>query len=143
MFEQLVKGTPCGVGVDLVQIPELKALDERLNGGFVRRVFTEREQTQAKEAADYWTFLAGRYAVKEAAFKALAHLTDAKTFDYRRIETLSQPDGSPEITKSDWLMPLLTEANANDLLVSITNEGDFALAFVMARKRSPENHDQT
>lgn len=122
------EGLPLGVGIDLVTVSELRALDERTHGVMVRRTFTEAERRDAANAPDYWVFLAGRYAVKEAVFKALGHLTEEKAFDYRKVETRSAPDGSPHVTLTPELSRLLAQAGGNCILVSITNEGDYALA---------------
>ena len=126
---------PLGIGIDVVTVSELAALDERLKGVFVRRTFTEAECRAAEKADDYWVFLAGRFAVKEAVFKALAHLTPEKTFDFRMVETLSAPDGSPHVTLSPALGELLRCAGAEQILVSISNEGDYAVALAQASRR--------
>ena len=125
---------PVGIGVDCVCISELRALDERTVGAFVSRTFTPEEIRLSEEAADKWCFLAGRFAVKEAVFKALAPLTKEKFFDYRRVETRKQSDGSPVISPDSVPAEAMVQAGADRLLVSITGEGDFALAFVQAVK---------
>lgn len=124
--------TPVGIGVDMVCISEFRALDERLNGVLVRRTFTKGEQQEAMYAADRWSYLAGRFAVKEAVFKAVAQHTSEKTFDFRIVETLSHEDGSPHITLTDPLKAVMDAAGVSKLLVSISNEADFAIAFVQA-----------
>ncbi len=127
---------PLGIGVDVVDIAALRELDVRLNGVFVRRTFTEREREEADRAADRWAYLAGRFAVKEAVFKALAHLTPEKTFDFRIVETLRGPDGAPYIACGDALRRVMALADAERLLVSISNEGNYAIAFVQAVRRT-------
>ena len=77
--------------------------------------------------------MAGRYAAKEAVFKALAPLTGEKGFDFRRVETLTRADGSPAVTFDDFMARLLAAADADALLVSITHEGDYALALAQAQ----------
>ena len=126
---------PLGVGIDLVCVSELKALDERLNGVFVRHTFTEKEQAEAADAPDVWVYLAGRFAVKEAVFKALAHLTPEKTFDFRKVETLSAPDGSPHVSLTPPLTDWMRSAGADQVLVSISNEGDYALALAQVSQK--------
>lgn len=125
-------GTPLGVGVDLVEIAEIKALNERTQGAFVQRTFTPREQAEAETSPDPWVYLAGRFAAKEAVFKALAPLTPDKTFDFRVVETLRQPDGSPQVTQERALREIMDSATVERVLVSISNEAGFALAFAVA-----------
>lgn len=133
---------PVGIGVDCVCISELKALDERTKGAFIKRTFTPEEIRLAQKSQDKWCFLAGRFAVKEAAFKALAPLTKEKFFDYRRVETLKNPDGSPYINLESLPDGVMAQSGADGLLVSVTGEGDFALAFVQAAKNNNSRQGQ-
>lgn len=122
---------PLGVGIDAVTISEIARLDREVPS-FAAYTFTERELARAQTANDRASFLAGRFAVKEAAFKALAHLTPAGTFNLRIIETLPDEHGAPHIQMTDELSAVCAEAGVSRLLVSITNEGDLALAIVVA-----------
>lgn len=124
--------TPVGIGVDLVDIAQMQALDVRTKGAFARHSFTQREREEAEKAIDKWSYLAGRFAVKEAVFKALAPLATEKAFDFRIVETLRRSDGSPAITHDGALDEVLCKAHVDRLLVSISNEGGFSIAFVTA-----------
>lgn len=129
-----------GIGIDMVSIAEIARIagemdpkhPERLDA-FVRRAFTPAEVELALARHNPAEFLAGRFAVKEAAFKALAPRT-AEGFDFRIIETLTAPSGAPVITiDAPKLQPVLAEAGVTELLVSITNEDDYAVAVVLAQ----------
>ena len=61
-----------GIGIDSVDIEEMRRLCADAEGAFVIRAFTEAERAQAFARHDPATCLAGKFAVKEAAFKALA-----------------------------------------------------------------------
>ena len=76
--------------------------------------------------------LAGKFAAKEATFKALARLT-TEGFDLRIVETLEDGSGAPHITLAGPLASVLAEADVTELLVSITNERDLATAIVLAQ----------
>lgn len=121
-----------GIGVDMADVRELKRLCEDVGEAFVRRTFTEAERREAAAAPDFHEYLAGRFAVKEAVFKALAQLTPEKTFDFRLVETLKKEDGSPCITITPHLAAIMEKAGAERLLVSITTQAPFAMAFVLA-----------
>ena len=125
-----------GAGIDLVSISEIEELDRRTSGVFVDRTFSDTEKAEAEQSSDRYSFLAGRFAVKEAAFKAVAHLTPEKTFDFRIVETKRNADGSPEIAVNDSLALVLRSAGVTKLLVSITNQGGLALAQVVAVSES-------
>lgn len=74
----------------------------------------------------------GRFAVKEAVFKALAH-PSGEYLEFYEIETLSYDDGAPYVTKTPAVERALEKAGASELLVSITNEGNYAVAIVLAQ----------
>lgn len=134
MLDDWVKGltTPTGVGIDLVRVSTLRELDERMQGVFVKKTFTLREQALAESRSDKWVFLAGRFAAKEAVFKATAHLLPEKTYDFRQVETLRAEDGSPYVVCGESLRDILSRAGVGSLLISITNEDDYAMALVQA-----------
>ncbi len=121
-----------GTGIDLVSVSEIEELDKRSHGAFVERTFSDMEKAEADNAPDRYSFLAGRFAVKEAAFKAVAHLIPEKTFDFRIVETKRNTDGSPEIVVNGSFADILKSAGVTKLLVSITNHAGLALAQVIA-----------
>ena len=74
-----------GIGIDLVSLPEFRRICDDwgasgragvdIANAFVRRTFTAGELAQAAGRHDPCEFLAGRFACKEAVFKAVAPLT--------------------------------------------------------------------
>ena len=125
-------GSLIGIGVDAVTISEIERLDREADG-FTKRTFSPREQAECeRRGTGRASYLAGRFAAKEAVFKALAHLTPEKTFDLRIVETLAAPDGSPQIQMTPALSHICEKASVDHILVSLTNEGDLAIAFAAA-----------
>ena len=122
-----------GVGIDLVEIRRIRELMEKNTGGaFVRRTFTDAERKEASQRHDPAVYYAARFAAKEAVFKAVGPLTASKSFDLRIVETLNREDGSPCVSMTEKLMPILADAGVAVLHISITDEGDYAAAFVVA-----------
>ena len=121
-----------GIGVDSVDIEEMARLCADHEGSFARRTFSEAERAEAFARSDWASVLAGKFAVKEAVFKALAWRT-AEGFDLRLVETLEDKNGRPHVSADGGLAPVLAEAGACELLVSITNERGLATAFVLAQ----------
>lgn len=121
-----------GIGIDAVVVRDMAELLERMTKGALSRVFTEGELSTAKEKANPAEYLASRFAVKEAAFKAIAPNLSGKSFDYRRIETRNNEDGSPYIYIDEFLRMILDRADITTLFVSITTTGGMAAAFVVA-----------
>lgn len=121
-----------GIGIDAVVIGDIAELLKHMTKGALSRVFTEAELSAAQEKADPAEYLASRFAVKEAAFKAIAPRLSDKGFDYRRIETRNNKDGSPYIYVDEFLQTILDHAEITSLFVSITTTGGMAAAFVVA-----------
>lgn len=121
-----------GIGVDSVTISEVLELTKRISDGALQRLFTKQEIAAAYSACNHAEYLAARFAVKEAVFKAVAHLTKERFFDLRIVETLNHKDGSPYINMDNDLKSVLSQAGINTLHVSITTEGNLATAFVIA-----------
>lgn len=120
-----------GIGVDTVYIPDIEkqfALGKR----HLSHIFTERELAHAKEQAQPAEYLATRFAVKEAVFKAIAHLLPERRFDLRIVETDNHEDGCPFVCIHDGFAPIMERAGIFCIHVSITTEKDYATAFVIA-----------
>ena len=103
---------------------------EAMGDDYVTHVFGPAELA-GKPAPDA-EYLTGRLAVKEAAFKALAHLTSERTFDMRIVETVDAEDGHPVIVPTEGLLEVMRKAGVTSLFVSITTEGDISTAIVVA-----------
>ena len=97
-----------GIGIDAVVIGDVAELLKHMTKGALARVFTEGELSAARGKADPAEYLASRFAVKEAAFKAIAPRLSGKSFDYRRIETRNSEDGSTSMLanffKQYWMI---------------------------------------
>lgn len=132
MRSDRMHGNVLGVGIDMVFVSEIRRLIGLADGSFLARVFSAEEQRTAKGEPDPAVFLAGRFAVKEAVFKAAAHLLPEKTFDLREVETLREADGSPRVRVPEALGAKLKAVGVYDILVSISTERDFAVAIAEA-----------
>ena len=60
-----------GLGFDATDIPRVRAMYDKYGERFLRRVFTDGEIAYCKRRRDPVPSLAGRFASKEAALKAL------------------------------------------------------------------------
>ena len=117
-----------GIGIDLVSISEIKDLNERTKGAFVKKTYTEKELELASVASNYFEFLAGRFAVKEAVYKAICGSFPDISFDFRRVETIKLSNGAPKFMPNSELLKIMEDIGAADIKISISNQGDFAIA---------------
>jgi holo-[acyl-carrier protein] synthase len=114
-------------GIDAVRIKRLVELNPKIKARFIQRVYTEREQAQARSKDEA---LASLFAVKEAASKALG--TGIGQVNWRDIEVLHRPSGEPKIKLHGFAKKVAKMKKLAKWAVSITHESDFAIASVVA-----------
>lgn len=120
------------VGIDLVQVTRIRESLERFGERFLKRVFTDAEIAYAlAEPSQAAPRLAARFAAKEAAIKALG-LVD-HPMNWRDIEVLREPSGACELTLRGGAGEMAEKQRVGELAVSLSHEGDYATAVVVAR----------
>src|ERR1019366_4300378 len=82
-----------GLGVDLCEIPRIARALERHGARFVERLFQPGEIRRSKESPAYAEHVAGLFAAKEAAMKALG--TGMRGIAFRELAIVRDPGGAP------------------------------------------------
>jgi holo-[acyl-carrier protein] synthase len=119
-----------GIGVDLAQIPRLRRVLERWDERFLQRVFTEQEIAYCRRRRDPVPHLAARFAAKEAVLKALG--TGLRMgVNWREIEVRRERGQAPTVVLSGRCRALAEARGAEQVLVSLTHDGDYAVAQVI------------
>lgn len=83
-------------GIDIIEIDRIK--DALAQEGFMNRVFTEKEieYCESKKTQKYQSY-AGKFAAKEAVFKAISKLLENKyAIDWKEIEILNDEQGKTQ-----------------------------------------------
>jgi holo-[acyl-carrier protein] synthase len=119
-----------GIGTDLVAVARIRRLHDGHGDRFLSRILTEPERRQAENYHDPVAFLARRYAAKEAAVKALG-TGIAAGVGFHDIEVLNDERGAPRITFGGEAARRAEALGANEAHVSISDEREYALAFVV------------
>jgi len=117
-----------GIGIDAVKISRL----EKWAGdpGLLGRFFDSREITASKERGKgMLRSLAARFAAKEAFGKALG--TGLANIALKDIMILSGQDKKPELTLEGSALAAIEANGAKRAHVSLTHEGDTAIALVV------------
>lgn len=111
------------IGIDLVEVARF---DSSLNrrAGLARRLFTEREIAQGRNR-NLSLHLAGRFAAKEALFKALGVPAG---LSWQEVEVLRLASGKPKFEFTGRILELVTGKTVN---LSISHDGGFAIAMVL------------
>jgi holo-[acyl-carrier protein] synthase len=123
------------VGLDLVAVESIAdALRASHRDRYLDRVYTEREVLDCQTANGLDPErLAARFAAKEATLKVLPLADEGVSL--RSIEVLREPSGRVRIQLTGRAAEVATESGVIDLALSLTHEGGFAAAVVVAECR--------
>lgn len=121
-----------GVGTDLVAKFRIRALLGRYQERFVNRVLSAEEQIEYNKQPSV-DFLAKRFAGKEATAKALG-TGIGKKIAFREISILNHLSGQPQVTLMGKATELIKEFNIQAIHISLSDEKDYALAFVIIQR---------
>ena len=80
-----------GTGVDITEVRRLRQAVEKWGQDFLRRIFTAEELKNAKNKSSFYQHLAGRFAAKEAIFKALGD----KNLGWQDVQIINDREGKP------------------------------------------------
>ena len=80
-----------GVGVDIVEIARIRKAIETWGGRFLNRVFNPQEILYAHSHQFPYPHFAGRFAAKEAIYKAMG----MRSLSWKDITIINAPDGKP------------------------------------------------
>lgn len=96
-----VKPTPgflIGCGVDVVELARFRRAVGRGRKRFLRRIFTDHETAYARaRRRTMMQHLAGRFAAKEAAIKAISQVDPERAFSMNQVEVRNDRLGRPYI----------------------------------------------
>ncbi len=87
-------------GTDIIEIERIKESIENIGEKFLKRVFTDKEieYCESKKAQKYQHYT-GRFAAKEAAFKAISKiLKDKYSVCWKDFEVINDEQGRPYLT---------------------------------------------
>ena len=116
-------------GVDIVQISRIEKILLDKKDSFLKRVFTGNEIDYINEKGNNPKTIAGLYAAKEAISKALG--TGIGQVSWQDLEIIHDEKGKPLVNLSAKLEPILEGLNLNSFSLSISHDGDYAIAFVV------------
>ncbi len=120
-----------GLGTDLVAVPRLEAVLSRNRERFLGRVFTPAEQADCLSRAHPARHLAARLAAKEAAMKALG-TGWGLGIRWQDVEVQSGFAMPPVLRLSGAAKARADARGIRQALVSLSHDGDYAIAVVLA-----------
>jgi holo-[acyl-carrier protein] synthase len=122
-----------GIGTDIISVARIRQALARFGDKFAQRVLAEREFDDFRKRKMPERFLAKRFAAKEAFSKAMG--TGIRTpVTWRYIEVGHDRRGKPLIVPHPLLEVRMREWGIGTTHISITDELDTAVAFVILER---------
>lgn len=123
--------SPVSLGIDLVEVPRIRALLEKHGARFKERTFTAGEIAYCDRCADPAMHYAARFAAKEAVAKALG-TGFAEGVSWLDIEVVREESGCPTIRLHGGAVRVAGAAGIGKVLLSLTHTKETAAASVAA-----------
>jgi len=119
-----------GMGIDIAEVERIKGAIERHGEVFLRRIFTAKEREYCERFRNKFERYAGRFAVKEAAMKALG-TGWSRGVRWVDIEVVRQKGGRPTLTLAGEAGKIAKQLGVKHIALSITHTAAQAFAQVI------------
>ncbi len=122
-----------GTGIDLVEVARIDEVYLSKGDRFARHVLHEKEFPEFEKSKYKSRFLAKRFAVKEAATKALG-TGQARSVLLRHFYIVHDEHGKPILDADGQAKKLCDDYGINAMHVSIADEKGYAIANVILER---------
>jgi len=118
-----------GIGIDLVDVKRIEdAVKKRKN--FLERIYTQEEIKMNPRGEFRFQELAGRFAAKEAFFKAIKSGW-RRGVTFSDVIVLNEPSGAPYIKLTGRAKEIAQSLGVNKIFVSISHTDELATGMVI------------
>lgn len=114
-------------GIDVIEVSRIENNIKKFGDSFLKRIYTDKEieYCESKNVQKYQSY-AGRFAAKEAVFKAIsAFLNNKFEIEWKDIEVLNDKNGRPFVNY------LGKDIGALNIDISISHVDSLAIANVI------------
>ena len=119
-----------GTGVDLAEVPRIRAVIERHGGRFIERIYTPPEIAYVERKANRFERYAARFAAKEAGMKAIG--TGWKRgVSWRDFEVVNLPSGRPTLRLHGVASEIAQQLGVRQIWLSLTHTAELGMAHVI------------
>ena len=119
-----------GLGIDVAEVKRIGAVIESQKERFLRRVYTLDEVAYCERFKNRYERYAGRFAVKEAAMKALG-TGWSRGVRWVDLEVVRQRGGRPMLALKGEAKRIADALGVKNIAVSITHTAEQAMAMVI------------
>jgi|SRR6185312_7375273 len=119
-----------GTGVDLAEVPRIKASIERFGRRFIERIYTPAEIAYVERKANRYERYAARFAAKEAGMKAIG--TGWKRgVTWHDFEVANLPSGKPTLRFHGVAAKIASQLAVKNVSLSLTHTAELGMAHVI------------
>jgi holo-[acyl-carrier protein] synthase len=120
-----------GIGIDIVEIGRIERMIRSYGSQFLRKVFTEAETEYCSKMASPAVHFAGRWAAKEAFYKALPRECQ-KVSGWKSMEVVIEGSKAPVISVCDAaLAHAMKKSGVTKSHVTISHEKSMCVAMTV------------
>jgi holo-[acyl-carrier protein] synthase len=119
-----------GLGVDITEVERIQGAIERQGERFLRRIYTPAEIAYCERFRNKFERYAGRFAVKEAAMKALG-TGWSHGVRWVDIEVVRERGGKPVLVLAGEAKQIAERLGVKNMAITITHTATQALAQVI------------
>lgn len=122
-----------GIGTDIVSVARIARALQRHGDHFTAKVLTPAEQIACARLARRAAYVAKRFAAKEAFFKAYGQPASAAN-TWHQLAVMNEEGGRPRLEFGPLLAASLRQQGITRWHVSLSDEHDYALAYIVLEK---------
>lgn len=119
-----------GTGVDLAEVPRIRAAIERFGPKFVRRIYTPLEIAYVERKANRYERYAARFAAKEAGMKAIG-TGWRRGVRWQDFEVANLPSGKPTLRFYGAAAEIANKLGVRNVSLSLTHTAETGMAHVI------------
>jgi holo-[acyl-carrier protein] synthase len=119
-----------GIGVDIAETERFERIYARFGFRIAHRILTNNELKEFDRRKNPATYLATRFAAKEAAAKALG-TGFGVALGYKSIEVSNDKSGKPLLHFTDGASKIANQKQVASIFVSLSDEKHYVVAMVI------------
>jgi len=119
-----------GTGVDLAEVPRIRASIERFGARFIERIYTPAEIAYVEHKANRWERYAARFAAKEAGMKAIG-TGWRHGVRWQDFEVANLPSGKPTLRLHGAAARVADRLGVRNVSLSLTHTAEVGMAHVI------------
>ena len=121
-----------GIGIDAVDVSRIKNAVKK-NKNFLERLYSDKEIKLSQRGKFRFEELAGRFAVKEAVFKAIK-TGWRRGVTFKDVIVLNESSGAPYVNLTGKAQEIATALGVKNIIVSISHTKELAIGIAILVK---------